>query len=142
MGDPMSFIHSADGRTGGETRNALPDRFTQRLADGAWSIPTADTAADFGWFPVTDVPRPSDDHVRTVDLVAGVWTEVWTYDQQLADDNAAAAAVVADKAERLARIESKQIDQSEATDLTELARRVADLQQTVADLIRLTVTRP
>jgi len=137
-----TYLFSADGRTGGNTRNGLPDRFTQRLDDGAWSIPTADTAADFGWFPVRDVPQPSDDHVRTVDLVSGRWTEVWTFDQQLAEDNAAAAAVVADKAERLARIESKQIDQSEATDLTEVARRVADLQQTVADLIHLTVNTP
>jgi len=52
------FVRSDDGVTPGETRGSLPSRFT-RNADGAWSIPTPDTAEEFGWYPVTETDPPA-----------------------------------------------------------------------------------
>jgi hypothetical protein len=64
------FVHSPDGTTPGATRSSLPDRFT-RTTDGAWSIPTAETAEAFGWYEVTETARPDADpwDTVTVDVV-------------------------------------------------------------------------
>jgi hypothetical protein len=63
------FVYSPDGVTV-ETAGALPSRFTRRT-DGAWSIPTPETAEAFGWFPVEQVDRPAADpwDTVTVDVV-------------------------------------------------------------------------
>lgn len=52
-------------------------------ADGQWIEPvTEQNAASCGWLPVVDVPRPADTdtdtHDRTVELVNGTPTVVWT----------------------------------------------------------------
>jgi len=54
------WTQSPDGTTPGATRSSLPDRFT-RTTDGAWSIPTAETAEAFGWFPVIETDPPDHD---------------------------------------------------------------------------------
>jgi len=53
----MMWTHSVDGITPGAIRGSLPTRLTRRL-DGAWSIPTPDTADQFGWYPVTVTDQP------------------------------------------------------------------------------------
>lgn len=62
------FVQSADGTTPGAVRSALPIRFA-RNAEGAWSIPTEATAAEFGWHRVTETPRPTINPWDSVDVV-------------------------------------------------------------------------
>ena len=54
----------------GQTRAVLPPRFARRT-DGAWSIPTPETAEAFGWHPVEQTDRPDADpwDTVTVDVV-------------------------------------------------------------------------
>jgi hypothetical protein len=53
------WVKSSDGVTV-EGGDSLPNRFT-RTADGAWSIPTPETAEAFGWYPVTETDPPDHD---------------------------------------------------------------------------------
>jgi hypothetical protein len=78
------FAYVNDGSVH-QTRNHL--RFAaQRLDTGQWvmNLELADTATceACGWFAVTDTPRPADTAThtteRSVELVAGVPTVVWT----------------------------------------------------------------
>ena len=68
-----------------EAVGRLPNS-ARRLDDGAWvmGLDTAPTALQeaTGWHEVTDTPRPDDTatttHDRSIDLVAGTPTVVWT----------------------------------------------------------------
>ena len=76
-------------------------RAARRLSDGAWVTPpagewTPEQAADAGYFPVTETPRPDDTitttHVESVVLVGGVPTQTWTPRPWTADEVAAREA--------------------------------------------------
>lgn len=66
-------------------------------ADGQWIEPvTEDNAALCGWFPVVNVARPADTdthtHDRSVELVNGTPTVVWTQRAWTAEELAARTA--------------------------------------------------
>ena len=66
-------------------------------ADGQWIEPVTEAnAASCGWFPVVDVARPADTttdtHDRTVQLVDGTPTVVWTQRAWTVDELAARQA--------------------------------------------------
>jgi len=85
------FIFSPDGTTPGATRSALPNRFIRKL-DGDWSIPTPETAEEFGWYPVTEVPQPSVDHVVSITHDGSGFVQAWTFDQAARDARLASEA--------------------------------------------------
>jgi hypothetical protein len=68
----------------------------------------ATNAAQFGWYPFTDTPRPDEDHVRSVEREGDGFVVVWTFDQALADANAAAAEDDTERAAVRAMISSLQ----------------------------------
>jgi hypothetical protein len=51
-----------------------------------------------GYFPLIEVERPSLDHARSVVRFGDTFTEVWTFDQQLADRRIQAEAEQAERA--------------------------------------------
>lgn len=53
---------------------------------------TDDNAKALGYYELQTPAAPDADHVRTIELVSDEVTYVWTFDQDLADSNAAAAA--------------------------------------------------
>lgn len=76
----------------------------RRLSDGAWLCPpdgqwTTPQAESCGWHAVVDTPRPDDTptttHDRTIDLVGGVPTVVWTERALTAQEVAARDLVTA-----------------------------------------------
>ncbi len=90
------YIQSTDGTT--------IDRKAQTLPAEAWvdtSIPNEPAQGTFvplteanknshGWYTFdNEIPAPSPDHVRTTERVADQFEYVWTFSQQLQDDNAA-----------------------------------------------------
>ena len=65
----------------GEVRQVRDELPSAQLTDrGDAEAITPVNAADHGWFPVVEVDQPSADHVHTVELVDGVWRQVWTLD--------------------------------------------------------------
>lgn len=73
------YVESADGVTPGRTKVNLPSTFIRKL-DGSWSIPTVETAEQFGWFPVVEEAQPSADHVRTIAHDGTGFVTAWTFD--------------------------------------------------------------
>jgi hypothetical protein len=57
---------------------------------------------DAGYFPLIKVERPSVDHARSVVRSGETFTEVWTFDQDLADRRKLAEEIQAEQ-ERVAR---------------------------------------
>ena len=80
----------------------------QRLDNGAWvmNVRQADVATQeaCGWYRVVRVDRPADDPTknvaRTIELVDGVPTTVWTETDKTQDELDADAQKAADQAER------------------------------------------
>lgn len=66
----------------------------RRLDNGAWVLGLRDASAELqqacGWYEITDTAQPADTdtttHDRSVDLVAGVPTVVWTERDKTADE--------------------------------------------------------
>ena len=89
------YTFSTDGTTPGPTTRR--PRTSRDLATGEWVMLNANSGtADYercGWYAITEVPRPDDDHVKSISDAP--FTEVWTFDQALADANAAAATAAA-----------------------------------------------
>lgn len=63
--------------TDGRIAGALPQRMA-RNADGEWSTPTPETAAEFGWSPVTKTDRPDADPWDSVSYTVVDGVQVWT----------------------------------------------------------------
>ena len=84
------WTFSADGVTPGELREVMSPRFTRRIDTGAWSIPTSETAEQFGWFPVTVTERPDVDHVADVIHDGAGFVQRWNLDENLAAARVAA----------------------------------------------------
>lgn len=80
------FAYSTDGTTVIRTRGVLPKNLQRKLTDGTWrQIDPADPdLADFGWYPVTEVPDPGDSHLTITHDGSG-FTQTWTFDQALQD---------------------------------------------------------
>ena len=115
----MTYVYSTDGSTI-ERLGGLPRRLTRKLS-GEWETPTVATAAEFGYYPVTVVPQPDADHVRTVENVSpGVFTEVWAFSQERQDARLAA--------------------EDRATKGTAVDQAVATLRQWADDAEAVTVT--
>ena len=79
----MTYAYVTDGTV--QATGRLPAA-ARRLDTGQWVLGLADAPVELqqacGWYPVTDTPRPDDTatttHDRTVTLVAGTPTVVWT----------------------------------------------------------------
>jgi len=113
------FVESSDGITPGAVRGGLPNRFTRR-ADGAWSIPTPETAEAFGWHPVAETAQPSPDHLRSITHDGTGFVTTWTFDQaaqdaRLADKERQAKATAVENAVATLR---QWADDAEATTVT------------------------
>lgn len=90
----MIYVYAPDGSTLDREVAELPaEHWVQTHADppaGQYVALTEGNADDYGYHPLTEVARPSVDHVRTVELVGGVWSEVWTFSQEAEDARLAA----------------------------------------------------
>ena len=91
----MTYIYSPDGTTIDKRRKELPARAWEQTSPegGVYHDLTPANAADHGWYELAEVARPDADHVRTVENIGPGqgFTEVWTFDQERADANVAAA---------------------------------------------------
>lgn len=76
----MTTIYSADGQTVARTFRSAPVRHWVQDTDATGHYEPADTAN--GYYPLTEVPRPSPDHVRSVARDGDTFTEVWTFDAE------------------------------------------------------------
>jgi len=87
----MTYVHVTNDTI--DTVGRLPKAAD---ADGQWLTLTPDNAHLAGWFEVVDVPRPADTdtttHDRSVELVNGTPTVVWTPRDWTADDLTARTA--------------------------------------------------
>ena len=79
-----------------EGPGALPDVWNDGTRDWDLRPITDPELAELGWFPVVEVPRPPDTETTThdysVELVAGLPTEVWTERPKTPDEVASAEA--------------------------------------------------
>lgn len=95
-----------------------------RWHDWRYLSTSATDPADYGWYPVTDTPRPTDTelqtHERSVQLVAGVPTVVWTPRPWTPEELATRAA--------------QQVQEQLATDTT---ADLGKLEQAIKDLATL-----
>ena len=133
MGGLLMFVHVTDG-TADKFRHRPPTEGVRADTGQTVSgIPPDDLTllAACGWHPVTPNPRPddtpTDTHERSIENVAGTWTEVWTprpwtqteLDARQADTNRTA-------------IETKL---AEFIDAAAVAQTQLDQTITIADLI-------
>ena len=131
----MRYVESTDGTTIDRVVGTLPSRLTRRIADNAWSTPTDDTADQFGFYPVTEVPQPDPDHKRTiVNERKNVFTEQWAFDQDIADRNAQQTAQQA-RAQRLEDAKASLLGPMDTSNLAELKTVVRDLRVIIRDLV-------
>lgn len=125
----------------------------RRLDNGAWVMfgPNADAAvwATTGWFEVVDVARPddtaTDTHTRSVELVGGVPTAVWTQvpksaEQLEADRVASEDTTLRDQARNAYTNNRTYIGLASPTN-AQVAAQVKDLTRQVNALIKLIVAR-
>ena len=90
----MTYIQSPDGTMNYRRHRNLPVKHWEQTSDdppaGVYHELNVDNAESFGYYELVEVAQPDADHVRTVENVGpGLgFTEVWTFDQDLADANA------------------------------------------------------
>ena len=85
----MSWILSNDGVSVDGERNQLPSNLQRHPDTGEWVQVTPDNAAVFNAYPLQKTPRPDADHMRSVENQGpGQFSEVWTYSEELARENA------------------------------------------------------
>jgi hypothetical protein len=90
----MTYIYSPDGTTAHRSRRNLPATHWEVTSvdppEGTYHDLTPANAESWGYYELVEVPKPDDDHVRTIENIGpGLgFTEVWTFDQDLADANA------------------------------------------------------
>jgi len=93
----MAYIYSPDGTTAHRTRRNLPETHWEVTSvdppEGTYHDLTPANAETWGYYELVEVAQPDADHVRTVENIGPGqgFTEVWTYSQELADQNVAAA---------------------------------------------------
>jgi hypothetical protein len=81
-----------------------------------------------GYFPLIEVERPSVDHARSVVRFGDTFTEVWTFDQQLADRRKLADAEQAERDAVTERIKGA----VEALERIQQVREMSNAEQTEA----------
>lgn len=99
----MTWIFSEDGTTVDLRRKQRPGRVWVQTStnppQGHYVDLDDSNAAEYGWYP-HDHPAPPDaDHVRSVERQGDRFVDVWTFDQTLADSNAAETARQTERAE-------------------------------------------
>jgi hypothetical protein len=92
----MITIYSADGITVTQRFREPPKNHWIQDDDNEGRFVPADL--DAGYFPLIEVERPSVDHARSVVRFGDTFTEVWTFDQQLADRRIQAETEQAERA--------------------------------------------
>jgi hypothetical protein len=100
MGHLMITIYSEDGITVTQQFREPPK--LHWIQDGPNEGRFVPADLDAGYYPQTKVKRPSVDYARSVVRSGDAFTEVWTFDQDLADRRIQAAAEQAEQ-ERVAR---------------------------------------
>lgn len=90
----MTYIYSPDDTTVHRRHKDLPATHWEVTSvdppEGTYHDLTPANAESFGYYELVEVPRPDDDHARTIENIGpGLgFTEVWTFDQDRADANA------------------------------------------------------
>jgi hypothetical protein len=100
MGHLMITIYSEDGITVTQQFREPPK--LHWIQDGPNEGRFVPADLDAGYYPQTKVKRPSVDYARSVVRSGDAFTEVWTFDQDLADRRIQAEAEQAEQ-ERVAR---------------------------------------
>jgi hypothetical protein len=100
MGHLMITIYSEDGITVTQQFREPPK--LHWIQDGPNEGRFVPADLDAGYYPQTEVERPSVDYARSVVRSGDAFTEVWTFDQDLADRRIQAEAEQAEQ-ERVAR---------------------------------------
>jgi hypothetical protein len=96
MGHLMITIYSEDKITVTQRFRKPPKLHWIQDDDNEGRFVPADL--DAGYFPLIEVDRPSVDHARSVVRFGDTFTEVWTFDQELADRRIQAEAEQAERA--------------------------------------------
>lgn len=98
----MNWVRSKDGATVDRRAHHLPaEAWVQTSEDppqGQFVPINEGNATAHGWFPFLLVEQPSPDHVMSIERVGDDFTQVWTFDQERADQRAAGEADEADRA--------------------------------------------
>jgi hypothetical protein len=125
-GNAMITIHSIDGLTVTQRFRGPPKNHW--IQDGPNEGRFVPANLDAGYFPLIEVERPSLDHARSVVRFGDTFTEVWTFDQQLADRRIQADAEQAERDAVTERIKGA----VEALERIQQVREMSNAQQTEA----------
>jgi hypothetical protein len=125
-GNAMITIYSEDGITVTQRFGKPPKLHWIQDDDNEGRFVPADL--DAGYFPLIEVERPSVDHARSVVRFGDTFTEVWTFDQQLADRRKLADAEQAERDAVTERIKGA----VEALERIQQVREMSNAQQTEA----------
>jgi hypothetical protein len=125
-GNAMITIYSEDGTTVTQRFRKPPKNHWIQDDDNEGRFVPADL--DAGYFPLIEVERPSVDHARSVVRFGDTFTEVWTFDQQLADRRKLADAEQAERDAVTERIKGA----VEALERIQQVREMSNAQQTEA----------
>jgi hypothetical protein len=125
-GNAMITIYSADGIIVTQ-RFAKPPKL-HWIQDGPNEGRFVPADLDAGYFPLIEVERPSVDHARSVVRFGDTFTEVWKFDQQLADRRKLAEAEQAERDAVTERIKGA----VEALERIQQVREMSNAQQTEA----------
>jgi hypothetical protein len=122
----MTTIYSIDGITVTQRFREPPKNHWIQEGPNEGRFVPADKLT--GYFPLIEVERPSLDHALSVVRFGDTFTEVWTFDQQLADRRNLADAEQAERDAVTERIKGA----VEALERIQQVREMSNAQQTEA----------
>lgn len=136
----MTYIYSPDGTTAHRSRRNLPATHWEVTSvdppEGTYHDLTPANAESWGYYELVEVAQPDADHVRTIENIGpGLgFTEVWTFDQDLADANADQAARDAEAAELRDEIDDLKTERDDAsTSKDDAALEVSEMTEFESD---------
>jgi len=131
----MSYAKIINGSID-EVKSKLPNG-DRELIGGAWVMPyraewSSDQLAACGWFEISQTVKPEGPAVRSIELLEGVPTVVWT-------ERELTAGEVEQAAKREAKREAKQAAKAAGVGLGRIANGTGDLAELAAAVLAITV---